>query len=139
MSKPQLPHAVIRLYPKRGENDCGIATLASYLRRDYEEVLIAAAKVAPRVWQAGVYCNDFVRIARRLGVGVRWHKTFDLDVDTGVLWVSYNDRNMEHVVLLDEGRIYDNDHNPVSVWTPEDWFGHYNAVPKLLLMKMKED
>lgn len=139
MAKPQLPHAVIRLYPKRGENDCAIATLASYLRRDYEEVLLAAGKVQPRVWEAGLYCTDFIKVANRLKVPVKWHKTFDLDADTGVLWVSYNDRGLEHVVLLDEGRIYDNDHDPISVWSPEDYFGHYNATPKQLLMRLDRD
>jgi len=139
VAKPSLPHAVVRLYPKRGENDCGVAVLASYLRCDYEEVLLAAAKVNPHVWQRGLYYQDFVKVASRLGVPAKWTKAFSTDDDCGVLWVTYNDLKMEHVVLLDEGRIYDSDHNPVSVWSTEDFFAHYNAVPVHLLVKQKED
>jgi hypothetical protein len=139
VAKPSLPYPVVRLIPKRGENDCAVATLASYLRRDYEEVLVAAAKVRPTVWAAGMYCTDVARVAARLGVRGRWLKSFDVDNDSGVLWVSYNDNGLEHMVLLDEGKIFELDHNPVTMWDTEQFFGHYNAVPKQLFVRYNDD
>lgn len=138
MPKPLLPHAALRLIPKRGDNDCAIVTLASYLRRDPEEVLLAAGKVSPTVWQSGLHCPQMVRVCNRLGVKVRWRKTFDVENDSGVLWVSYRDLPNEHVVLLLDGRIYDADHDPISVWEQDDWFVHYNAYPSALLQRVEE-
>lgn len=115
-----LPHAFYRLCPKQGEADCGIAALATYLRRDHAEVLIAAAHISKTVWQVGLGAAEMVKVARRLGVRTKWYEVFDIEEDIGVLWIGFNDSNKQHVVFLAEGWIFDPDHNPVSMaWHSE--------------------
>jgi hypothetical protein len=126
------------IVPKRGENDCGIAALATYLRRDYEEVLLAAGRVSKNVWNIGLACTEFVRVAKLLGVKAQWFKTFNLEEDSGVLWVSYHDVSNEHIVVLNDGWIYDPEHNPVSCWEQDDFMRHNNAFGNALLKRVEE-
>jgi hypothetical protein len=130
-----LPLAAYPLVAKRGTADCGIACLAMFLRRDYEDVLIAAARINPNVWHTGVYFKDFVRTAKQLGVKAWWRHMSDLDSATGVLWVTYRDNPREHVVLVIEGSVIDPD-APLCLWDDvDDFVGHYNAVVHQLLVR----
>lgn len=133
MSKPPLPHIFFRLVPKQGENDCAIAAMASYLRLDHGAVLAAAAQVSPTVWTAGLAATEMVRVGRKLGVKLHWTSTFDIEDDTGLLWVSYRDNTKEHVVLLVEGWVVDPDHNPVVLGRHDEWMAAHNGFPKQLL------
>lgn len=135
MSKT-LPSATYRLHSKRGASDCAVAALAIILRRDPEEVLVAAARFKPTVWGAGLYCTDMVRVARRLKVKARWLTTgqFDADEDTGVLWVSYHDSTKEHCVALIEGLVVDPEHTPVSLWEYDEFCRANNAYGNALLV-----
>lgn len=139
MSKP-LPYPVLRIVPKRGDNDCAIAALASYLGHDYERVLIAASKVNRRVLEEGLTAKDIAATATKLKIKGSWstfHDHYDAN-DRGLLWVTYNDRPLEHVVMFVEGFIYDPDHDPVSLWDAEDYFAHYNAVGVSLFSKVEQ-
>lgn len=137
------PPAVIRLHPQRGRADCVIAALATYLRVDPEEVLIAASKVAPNVWREGLGDREILRVARRLGYRVRWRRTFDAEEDTGVLQVEFRDQidpasgNLrKHAVTLIEGAVFEADHNPVTRWEASTYLSYFNAEPKQLLEMM---
>lgn len=136
---PRLPSAFVRLIPQRGKADCSIAALASFTGADYEEVLIAASRTRKTIWTEGLQGPAHVRICKQLGVKARWYKKFDIDEDTGVLWVAYNDdASKHHDVLLIDGKIYDPDHNPVIVADHDDYFRHFNAYPKELLKRIGE-
>lgn len=133
---PALPPAVIRLYSKRGPHDCAIASLASYTRIDYEGVLIAAAKVAPKCWESGLDGPELIRVARRLGFTMRWREIGIEEVEeaTGCLCIRYHDdASKQHMVLIVDGAIYENEHDPVSRWEPEAYLRFYNAYPTQIL------
>jgi ABC-type bacteriocin/lantibiotic exporter with double-glycine peptidase domain len=144
MAKPTLPHAVMQIVPKRGENDCAIAAMAMYLRRDYEDVLLAAGRVSRNVWNVGLSCPEMVKVAKLLGVKTQWFKTFNLEenedkeADSGVLWVSYHDVSNEHIVVLDEGKIFDPEHNPVTYWDADDYMRHCAAFGNALLKRVED-
>lgn len=130
------PRVAYRLYPKRGESDCAIAAMATVFRRDYEEVLIAAAHVAPHAWKSGLHLTQMQRTARRLKVKTVVRKVlggvpdFDIEGETGVLWLSYRDRTSEHcVVLLEGGWIADPEYDPIVLAEHDDYLGVHNAYP----------
>ena len=128
-----LPSAATRLHPKRGSHDCAVAAIASLIRRDYEEVLMAAARVAPQFWSEGLTAAQHVSICRRLGVKTTWLRAFDLEEDRGVLWVEYHDTAAKHSIYLDAGKVYDSDHNPVTMWDVDDYLRHACGFPVMLL------
>lgn len=136
----KLADATYRIIPKRGKNDCAIAVLATYLQREYEDVLLAAAKVRKDVWGTGLAFDQIPKVARRLGVTTRWYRVgaFDIEEATGVLWVGYHDVSNQHVVFLHEGQIFDPEHNPVSMWDHDDFMRHMAAYPQQLLMKVED-
>lgn len=135
MSKPTLPHASYRVYSKRGKSDCAIAAMATIFRRDPEEVLLAAAKVSPRVWESGLYCTDMVKVARRLKIKAVWRYAgqFSPEDDIGVLAIGYNDNRNEHCVALIEGWVLDPEQNPVSLWEYDEFCRVENAYGNALL------
>ena len=135
MAKP-LQSAAARLWPKRDKHDCGVAALASYLRRDYEEILVAADRVQPAFWREGLREVEYIRICKRIGMPSAWTRTFDPDTDDGVLWVTYHDAIRHHVMLLMDGKVYDPDTNPVSVWDFDDYIRHFAAEPVMLLKEI---
>jgi hypothetical protein len=128
-----LPHAVYRVCAKRGSADCAIAAMATIFRRDPEEILIAAAKVRPTVWQAGLPYSEIMRVVRKLKIKAAWTEKFDADDDIGVLWVGYNDVPKEHCVALIEGWVLDPDHDPVSLWRYSEYMMAHNAYGHSLL------
>jgi ABC-type bacteriocin/lantibiotic exporter with double-glycine peptidase domain len=131
-----LPPAAIRLYSKRGNADCAIAALASYLRVDYEEVLIAAAKARGNVWKKGLNCPQMINIGKRLGFALHWRKiTADtLDEATGVLAVRHYDApQTEHALLIVEGVVYESEDHPVTRWDVDAYLRTRNAYPSQLL------
>jgi hypothetical protein len=127
-----LPH-VMQLHSKTGKADCTIAAMATIFRRDYEEVLIAAAKVSPTVWKAGLACTEMLKVAHRLKVKARWKHNPDFEDDIGVLIVGYNDKIEDHAVVLIEGWIIDPEWRPPTMWHHIDFFREHNAYGTTLL------
>lgn len=132
----KLPSAVFPIVPKQGEADCTIACLSMLLRREYGEVLAAAARVSKTLWTSGLSTPEIIRVARALKAVVVVTERFDPDEDTGVLWVSFRDRAGEHVVFLHEGLVFDPEHDPVSMWPYEDFCAVQNAIPKTIVKEI---
>lgn len=135
---PSLPSAVYRIVPKQGKADCAIACLAMLLRRDYGEVLAAAARISRTLWTAGLTTPEMIRVARRLKSRLVLSDTIDPEEDTGILWVTFRDRAGWHVVLLHQGLVFDPEHDPVSMWDYEAFCAVQNAVPKGILKETNE-
>lgn len=130
----KLPSAVYHVVAKHGTADCAVAALAFVLRRSYEEVLIAAARVDPHVWTSGLHATGMSRVCKALGVKARWLKgEIDTEDGIGVLWASYRDSTKEHCVVLLEGWVFDVEHDPVSVWRYDEWCVANNAYGVSLL------
>jgi ABC-type bacteriocin/lantibiotic exporter with double-glycine peptidase domain len=131
-TKP-LPEAVYRLVTKRGKNDCAIAVLATYLRQEYEVVLIASAKVSSSAWQEGLTQKEILRTAARLKTPLRMipYTALDDDFDetTGLLWIEYNHVSNRHVVFQHKGWIFDPEDDPISLWEWEEFMRINNAYP----------
>jgi hypothetical protein len=136
--RKQFPEACIRLVTQRGKNDCAIACLATYLGRDYEEVLIAAGRVSRTVWSAGLSGPEHVKVARALGVTAKWTRSFNLDEDTGILGVSYTDDDLAHDTVLIEGRIFDPEYAPASLIDHDDYTRVLHAVPRALFIRVED-
>lgn len=137
-------HVGYRIYSKRGPADCAIAAMATIFRRDYEEVLIAAARVSPTAWPSGLHLTQMQRVARRLKVKTTIRKVlggrpeFDLEEATGVLWLGHNDSTNEHcVVLLDGGWIIDPEYNPAVAAEHDIYLRVHNAYPGGLLQVLE--
>jgi hypothetical protein len=135
------PPSVFRLIPKRGHNDCAIAALASYLRVDYEEVLLAAARIAPNVWRHGLTGPQMLAVCRRLGFKAQWRQRYDIDEASGILDLQFRDRRPDdrHVVLLLNGLVFECEHDPISVWEPDLYCAFFNAEPRWLLVVKDAD
>jgi hypothetical protein len=92
------PRVAYRVYSKRGDADCAIAAMATVFRRDYEEVLIAAAIVYPDAWNHGLTLPHMQRVARRLKIKTAIRTvtggvpSFDIEDETGVLWTGTTTR-----------------------------------------------
>lgn len=133
MSRPALSLAAYSIIPKLGDADCVVACLATILRREYGEVLCAAARVCKTVWRDGLTQRETLRTARALNATAAFTTTFDAEDDHGVLWVEYRDNLAIHSVVLIEGWVYDPDCRPVSMWPYDEFLSVHNAVPKTLL------
>ncbi len=141
MSTP-LPPAAIKLHHKTGKHDCAIACLASYLRVDPEEVLIAAArtiKPGSKFWETGLSGPEIVRVAKRLGFQVKWRKVSESNPDaleeaTGIVDIRLRAKaDIQHAVLMVEGAIYDPDDHPITRWDAALFWQFYNAYPVAIL------
>ena len=136
MPRPAQPNVAYHVVAKLGDADYMVACLAMILRRDYGEVLAAAARVCKTVWRDGLTPKETLRTARALGASAAFTSQFDAEEDAGVLWVAFRDQIQEHAVVLIEGWVFDPDHAPVSMWLYDDYLAVRNAVPKLLLKVM---
>ena len=106
---------VLRLVPQRNESDCAIATLSSLTGIPYEEVLIAAARVAP--CETGMYLTQIQKVASELGVELTMRRRgrYDPETSTGILSVSNRKACIWHVAILRHGSIIETDN---TIW---DW------------------
>lgn len=105
------PTPVLRMVLQRREWDCGVAALSSLTGVAYEEVLAAAARVAPRVEEDGLYLTQMEKIAHELDASLvrKRSSQVDFETDTGILHVYDVRAHVYHVVLLWEGRILETD------------------------------
>lgn len=119
--------AVIRLVPMREDNDCVIATLATFLGASYEDTLRAAVLAVPNMRKEGYSTAQIRKIAKNLGFTLRLNKSgarWTLQDSVGILVFH------DHVAILWKGNIWD---PSSSLWKAEHYLAHYNYVPEGLL------
>lgn len=114
----------VNMILQRGKADCGIAALAMYLGKDYEEVLIAASKSSRRnPLSSGMYSDHLIATAKRFKTTLVLHRSWDLESTCGLLTVEKvepgPDDFAQHLVLLKFGLIFDTDG---TIWSPDDYF-----------------
>ena len=85
---------------QRGLCDCAVACLAMYLGLPYVAVAHAVPQLA-RVMREGMSTRQIVNVGKRLGVPLLLSKSFDLEEDSGILYVC--DTEHGHAVLLWKG------------------------------------
>lgn len=131
MQKKPTHLPVLRMVEQRGDNDCGVAALATYSGMNYEDVYHAYAVTSGKaVHKTGVTMTDIIAAASALGFNMSLRRRVRLDDDFGILAVKTPKRKTpEHVVVLYEGHIYDTDR---TVWEAEDFLKAEGWNPKNL-------
>jgi hypothetical protein len=119
--------------------DCSVSTLAMLAGVMYEDALLAAAKVNPRVLNEGMTWTQIKAAAKRLGLKTRTVYNYDDDA-TGILHVSRVALGLgqpsEHVVFLWEGRVIDGNG---ELWAELDtYLKHYGWEAKALLVTAED-
>jgi ABC-type bacteriocin/lantibiotic exporter with double-glycine peptidase domain len=122
---------------QRAEGDCGIACLAMFIGRSYEDVLAAASasEFDVQIHRRGIYLTQIIRIAKRFGVTLRRQKTFQPDEVAGLLSVTLRSTAFErpdHIVILHEGLILEMAYQ--QVWDYEDFIREHKAKIGTLLV-----
>jgi len=129
--------SVVHFVAKHASSDCGIASLAMYLDKSYEDILATAAFITKnrKVHRSGVYVTELIRIAHQYGVSLRQkrHISYNDSLTVfGILIVMYPNKN-RHAVLLREGQIFDPD--DYSVWDYDSFLTQGDCKPTMLLVE----
>lgn len=109
MTPPPCPvPEIVPIVSQSGEHaDCAVAALAMFAGVDYATAL-AAFDRPRRILRGGAQWADVRRAARRLGLRTRLTRRYDLDEDTGLLYLaSRHAREDDHMVFLWAGRVID--------------------------------
>jgi len=117
---------LLRIILQRHSADCGIACLAMFLGKRYEDILI---EVGEPVVDTGMTIKLMKQTAARLHMPLKMKRKIDLDGGTGILGVRFKDKR-EHVVVLHEGLIFDTDG---TVWEVDDYFADGTKPTSLLV------
>lgn len=139
------PPDVIRWSPRSaGNGDCVVAAIEIACGVTYEQALEAAVRECPKkVMQNGMLIKETIRTVRALGWQTKLRRKFDLDEDTGILFVDQPQYmpagSCEHAVYLWEGRIIEPQNARRQLWLDAAAFlSHYKTKATSLLEIYKE-
>ena len=126
-----------RIINQRREFDCSVAAAAMFAQCHYNDALLAAARVVKRM-ESGITVGEIARVLKRLGCPVKrvaWQKV-DLDNDTGLLVVNWNDEDVpyKHAVVLRRGTIVDPSDS--TTWDADDYLKVNNGRVGTLLAEL---
>lgn len=125
MTAPEM----VRFVKQDGESlDCAIATVAMLCGVTYTQALTAFPKPS-KVLESGAYLTELQAAAKKLNVKTKIKKRFDVDEDTGILYVSGKD---EHLVFLWAGRIIEG--NGECWLNPASYLATYKYKAKSLVV-----
>lgn len=113
------------IVPQRGHGDCGIAALATFLGRSYEDVFEATIGIAPSPHHRGLWMSQIMRVAATFGVTLRRRRKFNIDEDTGIIGI-----RRDHVGVLREGIVIDSD-GPMVWFEPAMSLDSYGPLLRL--------
>ncbi len=125
---------IFHIVLQRHKSDCAVAALASLLCCTYEEVLIAAAGVDPRVLAKGLDVDEIRRVLTAFGKQATYWpdaSAVDLTDAQGILGVKPRGRGRytEHAVVLSDGLVFDPAARVSVVWEVEFYLDHYAMKP----------
>jgi hypothetical protein len=139
------PPDVIRWSPRSaGNGDCVVAAIEIACGITYEQALEAAVRQCPRkVMQNGMFIKETRRTIHSLGWKTKLRFKFDVDEDTGILFVDQpqygEEGSCEHAVYLWEGRIIEPQNARRQLWlTASAFLAHYKTKATHLLEIYKE-
>ena len=117
---------MVRMVLQRGVADCGLAALAILLSAHAIEYDAVAAKAPRGAERDGLLTRELVATARRLGVTLTAARSYDLDVDAGVLRVrSHVHHRHGHWVTVRYGLVFDPHDGTARPW--RDFAAKYRA------------
>jgi hypothetical protein len=110
--------------------DCGICAVGSFTSQTYEDVVSRADQLGFK-WKKGLWGTQMVALAASFGTTFKKRRKYDIETATGMLMVNICEREpgrkpkrIDHVVVLDDGRIIDCDG---SIWRIDAFLSHYEA------------
>jgi hypothetical protein len=111
-------------------DDCAIVAMSMYTGLPYPHVAAAVAAMAPRAFLRGMWTKEMQRIAKLLGVTLKYRRKFDHE-GTGILLLQLEDGC--HAVLLFQGVVI----NPGDgqVWDYDAYLAKSKAKPLGLLVE----
>lgn len=111
-----IDYPIVRVVTARESGDCAICVLAMLSGKTYEDVLAVGARhINSRIHHAGMYGKEIVRVAKELGITLRWTRHVDLETALGILSVSFEE-GPGHVLLINSGLLIDVDG---TIWEPD--------------------
>ena len=123
------PGPFLHVTLQRHDTDCVVACLAMYCGVPYEAALLAIGKES--IFWNGTSVKLLMEAAETLRCPLQEETTFDLDEDTGILWVGYR-KGADHVVVLHEGMVIDTDG---MLWDARDYMKAKRAKVKALFTR----
>ena len=130
------PPDILRWSPRsRGHGDCAVSALELACGVSYETALAAAVTVNLTVLGTGLTLPAMRQAAKLLGFKVRFHRAFDIDEDTGILWlVQAVSENGDHAAYLWEGRVVEPMQGREQLWlSARAYLAHYKYTVQGLL------
>jgi hypothetical protein len=133
------PPDVVHWTPRSGDHgDCAVVVLATATGHTYEEMLTACVAVRPEVLHLGLTVPHVRRVLKLFGYRVRVITKFDLDEDTGLLWVE-DGRKCAHLVYLWGGRVVDPlFYDRTALWLDAEAFINAGAWTAKALITFRE-
>lgn len=116
------PPDVLRWVHRSGDHgDCAVVAISLATGYTYEETLAAAISVHPQTLHDGMSTNAVKKTLAVLGFKSRVRKKrFDVDEDTGLLWLT-DPKGDGHMVYLWAGRVINpNNMNHSALWLHTD-------------------
>ena len=108
---------VVRPVRQHTPYTCTIASLAALIHRDYEDVYDYAVRIYTDI-TGGLYTTEVKRVARHFKATLLYHRKWtEAAGDTGLLLVSFRERQTNHMVLLFNGVVYDPQEG--QLWEPD--------------------
>jgi hypothetical protein len=130
----------VELILQRVKGDCGIAALAMFLGKSYEDVFAAAiTKRFPRPHVGGMYTRQLQAVAKKFGCRLVLKRAWDEETACGLLTIEKVNKQPEdfaqHLVLLKFGLIFDTDG---TIWEPADYYEQQGFRPVSLLVEEED-
>lgn len=119
---------VIRVQIQRASGDCCVASLASITGLSYEDVLAEAGKDCKLPHSTGMYFEDIMRVAARLGYPMKYKRRPNFHMDKGILavtWWASRPYKKHHATVLMAGLIFDLSDG--GVWIPDLYKKKYHS------------
>ncbi len=114
------PPVVMWIPRSNDHGDCVVVAMAMLCCFSYEETLSACLQANPTVLSTGMTIQQTKCALDLLGFKGRARKKFDIEEDTGLLWVVDNEHD-SHVTLLWAGRIINPSHfDRTALWLDPD-------------------
>jgi len=128
----------LSIVPQRRKMDCGIAALAMLLGVPYEDIYVAACKVAPTHHREGLNLREVQAIAQSFGTVLERRRAYDIEADIGILSVRGPSRTRKtdwwHYVVLRRGDVVEPD--GARIIDADDYFAVQQARPCTLLVRV---
>ncbi len=132
--------SIIMWIPRSNDHgDCAVVAIAMLVGLSYEETLSACLQAHPAVLHAGMTIRQIKCALDLLGFKGRARKKFDIEEDTGLLWVVDNECD-SHVTLLWAGRIINPSHfDRTALWLDPDEYLKAGDLTPHVLITVEED